>query len=271
MLEKRGTRLTDWRKAKEMEVLNWKQRIYNSYMSNGFQDSHSMNKEFELHSKYFKKNYLKFMPKDKSCKILELGCGMGQFFSFCKDNGYLAYEGIDTSYENINFIKTTFGENSNVFVADIMAFLTSKNTQNLTNSDVQGYDVVIFNDVIEHLTKPEIFEVLDGVHNVLNKNGVFMIKTPNMANPYVNTAGRYIDFTHEIGFTEKSMRQILRATGYRDIEIIGTDVYVLNPIISIIAKIISKIVNLFLYLFSALYGRTSLKIFEKDILAVAKK
>ena len=92
-----------------------------------------------------------------------------------------------------------------------------------------------------------------------------------MANPYVNTAGRYIDFTHEIGFTEKSMRQILRATGYRDIEIIGTDVYVLNPIISIIAKIISKIVNLFLYLFSALYGRTSLKIFEKDILAVAKK
>lgn len=242
---------------------DWKQRIYDSYMSYGFHDSHRMKKEFELHSKYFKKNYFRFMPSDKNCRILELGCGMGQFFYFCKENGFLNYEGIDASRENINFIKTNFGEDSRVEVADILRFLTSEN--------VGGYDVVVFNDVIEHLTKPEIFDVLDGVNKLLNDNGVFMIKTPNMANPYVNTAGRYIDFTHEIGFTEKSMRQVLRASGYHDIEIVGTDIYVFNPVISVIAKVISKIINIFLFLFSALYGRTSLKIFEKDILAVAKK
>ena len=134
-----------------------------------------------------------------------------------------------------------------------------------------GYDVVIFNDVIEHLSKSEIFEVLDGVYKLLNEKGIFMIKTPNMANPYVNTAGRYIDFTHEIGFTEKSLMQILKATGYKDIKIIGTDVYVLNPIISAIAKVISKIINCVLFIFSVLYGRMSLKIFEKDILAIARK
>lgn len=247
-----------------MADMNWKQRIYDSYMSNGFQDSHSMVKEFELHSKYFKKNYLKFMPQNKNCRILELGCGMGQFYYFCNNLGYKNYVGIDASGENVDFVKKSLGAESNVFEGDIMKFLSSADFQ-------EKYDVVILNDVIEHLTKSEIFEVLDGVYKLLNENGVFMIKTPNMSNPFVSTAGRYIDFTHEIGFTEKSMSQILRATGYRDIKIVGTDIYVLNPIISLIARIISKIINVFLYLFSALYGRTSLKIFEKDILAVAKK
>lgn len=92
-----------------------------------------------------------------------------------------------------------------------------------------------------------------------------------MANPFVSTAGRYIDITHENGFTEASMRQVLRAAGFKDIKIIGTDVYVLHPVISIVAKLASKIINLSLFIMSALYGRTSLRIFEKDILAVAYK
>ena len=92
-----------------------------------------------------------------------------------------------------------------------------------------------------------------------------------MANPFVSTAGRYIDITHEIGFTEVSMRQVLRATGFKNIHIVGTDVYVLNPVVSSIAKIVSKVINLFLYILSSLYGRTSLRIFEKDILAIAYK
>lgn len=92
-----------------------------------------------------------------------------------------------------------------------------------------------------------------------------------MANPFVNTAGRYIDFTHEIGFTEKSMRQVLRATGYSNIKIIGTDIYVLNPIVNILAKAASKVLNAVLFFVSALYGRNSLHVFEKDILAIAQK
>ena len=190
---------------------------------------------------------------------------MGQFYYFCKKNGYLNYTGIDASTENIEYIKNIFDENPEVFVEDIISYLSSQKARE------EKYDVVVLNDVIEHLSKSEIFDVLDGVHRILNDEGVFFIKTPNMANPFVSTAGRYIDFTHEIGFTEKSMRQVLRASCYRDIKIIGTDVYVMIPVINIISKIFSKIVNIALFLFSALYGRTSLRIFEKDILAVARK
>ena len=136
-----------------------------------------------------------------------------------------------------------------MFVEDIISYLSSQKARE------ERYDVVVLNDVIEHLGKSEIFDVLDGVHRILNDEGVFFIKTPNMANPFVSTAGRYIDFTHEIGFTEKSMRQILRASCYRDIKIIGTDVYVMIPVINIISRIFSKIFNLALFLFSAQNGR----------------
>lgn len=238
----------------------WKDRVYALYMSNGFADAHNMKKEFELHSRYFKKNYLKYMPKDKNKSILDLGCGMGHFLYFCQECGYKNCIGIDASKENIDFISRR--GTVRVYHSSIIDFLNDKE---------ECFDVIILNDVIEHLTKEEIFAVLDAVMKAMRKGGVFIVKTPNMANPFVSTAGRYIDITHEVGFTEASMRQVLRATGFKNIDIVGTDVYVLNPIISIIAKVLSKIINLFLYILSALYGRTSLKIFEKDILAVAYK
>nr|WP_277935124.1 class I SAM-dependent methyltransferase [Parablautia muri] len=220
-----------------------------------------MKKDFELHSRYFKKNYLKYMPKDKSKRILDLGCGMGQFLYFCHKYGYKDCTGVDVSKENIEFIKRK-NENAQVYNLSIIDFLDDKEDY---------YDVIVLNDVIEHLTKEEAFDVLDAVIQAMRKDGVFLLKTPNMVNPFVSTAGRYIDITHEVGFTEISMKQMLRATGFKNIVIVGTDIYVLNPLISIVTKMLSKIINLVLYILSMLYGRTSLKIFEKDILAVAYK
>ncbi len=241
---------------------NWKQRVYDSYMSNGFTESHNRPKEFEIQYKYFKLNYLKYMPLDKNCKILDLGCGMGQFLDFCIKQGYKNCEGVDISRENVNYLKKMFGSKVSVFEASAVDYLENKH---------DDYDAIVFNDVIEHLSKKEIFETLDIIKRALKPGGVCFIKTPNMANPYVSTVGRYIDITHEVGFTEISMRQVLRAIGFVRIEVIGTDIYVLNPIISILAKCISAINNVVLYFFAALYGRTTIKIYEKDILAVAYK
>lgn len=104
----------------------WKSRVYESYMSNGFGNAHRMRNEFKRHEKYFRKNYLRLMPENKGAKILELGCGMGHFFSFCKNTGYKNYEGVDASIENIEFIKSEFGKDSQVSVNDIMTYLSEK-------------------------------------------------------------------------------------------------------------------------------------------------
>lgn len=242
---------------------SWKTRIYDNYVTNTLGDAHSGKRDMQLQCKYYQKNYAKYLPTDKKAKILELGSGMGQFYYFLLKSGYHNYEGIDLSEENISYVKKHVNPKANIFKRDILDFLHEcKEGQ---------YDVVIFNDVIEHLKLEEIFEVMDGVRKILKKGGVFLIKTLNMANPFVGPAGRYIVIDHEIGFTEVSMRELLRACGYRNIRIVGTDVYVLNPLISIPAKAVSKVINCILYILSLLYGRKTIKIFDKDILAIAYK
>ena len=49
---------------------------------------------------------------------------------------------------------------------------------------VKSFDVIIFNDVIEHLTKDEIVTILDLMNAALKDGGCIIIKTPNMANPF---------------------------------------------------------------------------------------
>lgn len=246
-----------------MKRNEWRKRIYDKYMSNIFADTHLSKREYILQYKYFKRNYLSYMPKNKNASILELGSGMGQFYYFCLKSGYRRYEGVDLSDENITYIKKKVTPNARIYKIDMLEFLK--------HCEKDKYDIVILNDVIEHLTKDEIFDLMDGVMKVLKPGGGFIIKTPNMANPIVAAAGRYIGFDHEIGFTEISIREVLRACGYCNIKIKGTDIYVLNPVISIPAKLTAKVVNFILWFFSALYGRTSLKIYEKDILALAYK
>lgn len=237
--------------------------IYESYITNLIGEGHLNSYDSKLQIKYFKKNYLKYMPKNKDAKILELGTGMGQFYSFCLKYGYTDYEGIDLSTEEIKYVKETINKDVIIHQMDILDYLK--------NAASESFDVIVYNDVIEHLYKNEICELLLMVRRVLKKGGVFLIKTPNMANPFVSTAGRYIAFDHEIGFTETSMREILKATGYTDIKIVGTNIYVAFPVLNQIAWLCSKIMNVFLWLLSSLYGRTYLKIFEKDILAIVRK
>lgn len=203
------------------------------------------------------------MPAGKDKIILDLGCGMGQFLYFCKKENYKNCIGIDASGQNIEYMRQRgFLSGYQLYQASIMDFLKGKDSV---------YDVIVLNDVIEHLTKDEIFELMDAVMKALKCGGRFLIKTPNMANPFVAAAGRYIDITHETGITELSIKQVLTATGFQDIKVIGTDVYVLHPVISVIAKMISKLINTLLFIMSALYGRTSITVFEKDLLAVASK
>ena len=187
------------------------------------------------------------------------GGGMGHFLNFAVKAGYTNVIGCDSSKECIEFCKK---RNFNVVYDDIFNFLRGKEN---------CYDVIIFNDVIEHLYKDEIIDILDLIYAALRPKGVVLIKTPNMANPWVSTAGRYICLDHEIGFTEHSMRQVMMVCNFKNIKIVGTDIYVFHNLISYVARIFAKLGEGLWYMLSYLYGRNTLKIFTKDILAIGYK
>ena len=235
--------------------------LYKNYISTHFENIHeNIENDFKLYHRYYKKNYLKQLPNDKKTRILDIGCGMGHFLNFLEKEGYENYLGIDISEENIEFCKE---KNFNVRLCNVFDYLKE-------NSGL--FDTIIMNDVIEHFDKQEIIQLLKLVHRNLIINGKLIIKVVNASNPILGNSSRYVDFTHEIGFTEESLSQVLKVCGYKDVRIYPQNIYIfyLNPI-NYIAKIISNILNFIFRLCFIMYGRKTTKIFTKDIIAVAKK
>lgn len=242
------------------------QRKYRSYIYGNYKETletnriyRNINKERTMIKKYIAQNYIKHLPSNKNVKILDLGCGMGYYLYALQELGYNNCYGVDLSEENINFCK----ENGIACEkTDILEFLRGHHGE---------FDVIIFNDVIEHFTKDEIFEILIEMKSALKEKGRLIIKTYNMANPFTGLSGRYIDFTHEVGFTEVMFYQIFKALKFKNVKVLGADIYCVYGPIGYLPKVLSKIIYFIFFLLNCLCGRKIIKIFEKNIICVVEK
>jgi cyclopropane fatty-acyl-phospholipid synthase-like methyltransferase len=128
------------------------------------------------------------------------------------------------------------------------------------------------NDIIEHFNNQEIVEILKLVNKNLVENGKLVIKVVNASNPILGNSSQYNDFTHEIGFTEESLSQVLRMCGFNTVLIYPQDIYVFyhNPL-NYVANFFSKLLNFIFRLAFVLYSRKTTKIFTRDMIAVAVK
>jgi predicted TPR repeat methyltransferase len=87
----------------------------------------------------------------------------------------------------------------------------------------KGFDLIILTDVVEHMKKDELLGLLRRSYEALVPDGHIIIRTPN-ASSIFGCYGRYIDFTHEISFTEQSLRQVLLATGFENVKLTDTKI-----------------------------------------------
>ncbi len=180
----------------------------------------------------YRHNYKKFLPKNKEVKILEIGCGQGYFLDFLGEQGYQNILGVDLSAEAVEFCLER-GLSKVKLISNLQEFLSSS----------AMYDFVVLNDVIEHFPKQDVLENLEKIREKMNMGGVIIIKTGNMA----SLAGlkiRYNDFTHESGFTEYSLSQVLKVSGFSDI-MIYPFVFPKNRITRIIRSGLQSILHFF--------------------------
>lgn len=158
-------------------------------------------KSCEYYIDFYEHLYGREMPKDKGAKILEVGCGFGWFVYYMDRKKYRNIFGIDTDASKINLIKR-FGINK-VEKADVFDFLRNK----------RNYDLIILTCVLEHIPKKKVFEILSLVNKSLKKGGKIVITVPNMESP-LNLRMRYLDFTHESGFTVNALLHALYYSGF---------------------------------------------------------
>lgn len=78
---------------------NYREYIYGNYTDSLRNNllTGDLTKERKMIAAYFKKNYLPFFPSDKNCKILDLGCGLGNYVYAARKYGYRNVTGVDAS------------------------------------------------------------------------------------------------------------------------------------------------------------------------------
>ncbi len=182
-------------------------RVYEVYRTAGFGDTDRA----AVGEAYGE--YLPYLPADLGARLLDLGCGGGEFLDFLREHGFSRAEGIDRSREQVTRCHDR-GLAHVEHVADTPEFL---------NARPRTFNAIILNDVLEHVPKAQIVPLLQTIRNSLVEGGSALIKVPNSANLF-GLVARYLDFTHEVGFTEHSLRQVLIAAGFETPSIRGISV-----------------------------------------------
>jgi len=241
--------------------MNYKDKFYSKYVSVHTSRLYGeiflgdIKRQFPVWQKYFGR----FLPEDKKAKIIDLGCGNGGFIYWLQQIGYQNAEGIDISAEQIEA-----GQKlgiKNIRQADIKEFLITQLPNN--------YDVIFMRDILEHFNKEEVIDILDFIYASLKQNGRFICQTVNAENLLWGRL-RHGDFTHELAFTEDSIRQILRLIGFQNIS-----VYAQRPVIhglkSLIRAVLWKYIELEIKFYLLIETGSAKGIFTQNLIAVAYK
>lgn len=153
------------------------------------------------------KKILALSPKIKP-KILDVGCGWGNFLQILNDN-QLPYLGIDVSKEAIAICR------KNALNCQRADFIK------LSKSHRQKYSLITFFQVIEHLKNP--LEYLKAAKKLLKKNGILLITTPNNNSPLRTLFGPkwsvYNTPSHYFFYSKKSLGRLLKIAGFNRFKI----------------------------------------------------
>jgi SAM-dependent methyltransferase len=71
------------------------------------------------------------------------------------------------------------------------------------------FDIIFLKAMLEHVRKDETLPLLEKIRAALKTDGLVIIDVPNMDWLFASHE-RYMDFTHEAGFTRESLAQVMR-------------------------------------------------------------
>ena len=209
--------------------------------------------------KQFEVNYKRFFPSGRDAMVLDVGIGRGGRLTCMKNWGYKNYLGVDISPDTINFCKF-LGLNC-VLVEDAPAWLGDKK---------DTFELITLLDVLEHVRKEETVGFLKALRASLKDGGLLIIQTPNLQAPD-GQLHRYNDFTHEVGYIEHSLQQVLMAAGFKDIKFGGFEEFTIGIWKEKILKVLRKLYWFYVKKTRLINGNMNPDILNPVFFAVAKK
>ncbi|HCE45353.1 MAG TPA: hypothetical protein DET40_17575 [Lentisphaeria bacterium] len=135
-------------------------------------------------------------------KILDIGCGRGDYLQVFKDLGF-EVSGVDISPSIVDM--------SGKF--DVSRVDLEKDDFPYSS---ESFDFIFSKSVVEHMRNP--FALMEKSYTGLKKGGVAVIMTPSWEHNYWGPF--YIDHTHVTPFTRASLTESMVIAGYKDVEVI---------------------------------------------------
>lgn len=140
--------------------------------------------------------------------ILDVGCGRGEWLELLVERGYSA-KGVD-----LNRIMVTQSRELGLDVEKGDAFDYFLNIEPDSLSVVTGFHIV------EHLPLETMISLFDQAFRVLKPGGMVIFETPNPENLIVGSCNFYYDPTHKNPIPPVTLRFLLEARGYQELEIL---------------------------------------------------
>ena len=122
--------------------------------------------------------------KHKEKRVIDIGCGRGEFLELLAENGFNDLIGVDINEEMIKTIKS----NIKCFIDDGIEFL--KKQENESANIISAFHL------IEHIPFEKTIELIKEAFRVLDKEGILILETPNPENLKVASEKFYLDYTH---------------------------------------------------------------------------
>lgn len=142
-------------------------------------------KNTEQRVQQYIKHLREYLPEISNLKILDLGCGAGGVcVSFANRNNRVL--GLDLDKKLINLTKINVSDAENDFPPNAGVSIVLSSGTSLPFED-ETFDLVICNDVIEHLTEQE--DLMLEIHRVLKIGGHLYLTTPNKRYPIESHTG----------------------------------------------------------------------------------
>ena len=238
---------------------DWKKRLYDNYISStqaGNENSRQDGLNVGTYP-YFVKLIKERLPNKKDISIADLACGYGALIYCLKKLGYCNVKGVDISSEQVN-LAHAFGLDE-IECEDMVNFL---------RNNERSFDVIFLMDILEHLNKRELLDLLDQVRKALRQNAIVIIHVPN-AEGIFGMGIRYGDLSHDNCFTPQSIRQALSVCGFHSIACYE-DKPVVHGVKSLIRHILWKFLTVPVRLLLTAETGVTEQILSRNMLVIAR-
>lgn len=139
-------------------------------------------------------------------KVLDIGCGRGEFLSLLKENN-IGAEGIDLNEDMVLFCKKN---GLDVKKSDALSYLAS-----LENKSLDG---IFSGQVVEHLQPGELIDMVKLSYDKMKYGTYFIAETINPLCLSVFAKSFYMDLSHVKPVHPATIKFLMESAGFREVE-----------------------------------------------------